>query len=57
MNPGDGFKTPEKRVSLVRLPDSDYMRWGVEETCRYLRREGLGKWEDIVKSKFSALIA
>ncbi|XP_010790741.1 LOW QUALITY PROTEIN: deoxynucleoside triphosphate triphosphohydrolase SAMHD1-like [Notothenia coriiceps] len=43
------FKTPEKRVSLVRLLDSDYMRWGVEETCRYLRREDLVEWEDIFK--------
>ncbi|XP_018526907.1 deoxynucleoside triphosphate triphosphohydrolase SAMHD1-like [Lates calcarifer] len=41
-----GFKTPEKRVSMVRLQDSDYMRWGVEETCQYLRREGLGAWEN-----------
>ncbi|GLD46196.1 deoxynucleoside triphosphate triphosphohydrolase SAMHD1-like protein, partial [Lates japonicus] len=41
-----GFKTPEKRVSVVRLQDSDYMRWGVEETCQYLRREGLGAWEN-----------
>ncbi|XP_022597665.1 deoxynucleoside triphosphate triphosphohydrolase SAMHD1-like isoform X1 [Seriola dumerili] len=45
-SPSDGFKTPEKRVSVVRLPDSDYIRWGVGETCQYLRREGLGEWED-----------
>ncbi|KAI3357660.1 hypothetical protein L3Q82_016068 [Scortum barcoo] len=44
--PGDSFRTPEKRQSAVRLPDSDYTRWGVEETCRYLRREGLQEWED-----------
>lgn len=49
LNSDDGFKTPEKRVSSVRLPDSDYMRWGVEETCSYLRREGLGRWEDIMR--------
>ncbi|KAF7659906.1 hypothetical protein LDENG_00291200 [Lucifuga dentata] len=43
----DGFKTPEKRVSVVRGQlDSDYMQWGVEETCRYLRREGHGDWEE-----------
>ncbi|MEQ2196958.1 hypothetical protein XENOCAPTIV_019297 [Xenoophorus captivus] len=42
------FKTPEKRVSVVRgsQPDSDFMRWGVEETCQYLQREGLGEWKD-----------
>nr|XP_046253079.1 deoxynucleoside triphosphate triphosphohydrolase SAMHD1-like [Scatophagus argus] len=43
----DKYKTPEKRVSVVRpLQDSDYMQWGVEETCQYLRREDLGEWED-----------
>ncbi|KAK5894780.1 hypothetical protein CesoFtcFv8_011436 [Champsocephalus esox] len=45
------FKTPEKRVSLVRLLDSDYMRWGVEETCQYMRREDLVEWEDIFKAQ------
>ncbi|XP_034063432.1 deoxynucleoside triphosphate triphosphohydrolase SAMHD1 [Gymnodraco acuticeps] len=45
------FKTPEKRVSLVRLLDSDYMRWGVKETCQYLRREDLVEWEDIFKAQ------
>ncbi|XP_029291592.1 deoxynucleoside triphosphate triphosphohydrolase SAMHD1-like [Cottoperca gobio] len=47
----DGFKTPEKRVSAVRMPDSDYMRWGVEETCRYLRAEDLGEWEDTFRAQ------
>lgn len=43
----DDLKTPEKRVSVVRrLQDSDYMHWGVDETCQYLRREGLREWED-----------
>ncbi|XP_077937784.1 deoxynucleoside triphosphate triphosphohydrolase SAMHD1-like isoform X2 [Gasterosteus aculeatus] len=27
-------------------PQTDYAGWGVEETCRYLRAEGLGEWED-----------
>ncbi|XP_043984764.1 deoxynucleoside triphosphate triphosphohydrolase SAMHD1 [Gambusia affinis] len=42
------FKTPEKRVSVVRgsPPDSGFMRWGVEETCQYLQREGLEEWKD-----------
>ncbi|KAF1390394.1 hypothetical protein PFLUV_G00057590 [Perca fluviatilis] len=51
VTPNDSFKTPEKRVSVVRLLDSDYMRWGVEETCRYLRGEGLGEWEDTFKAQ------
>ncbi|KAK9514753.1 hypothetical protein VZT92_025443 [Zoarces viviparus] len=42
----DSFKTPEKRVSEPRLQESEYMRWGVEQTCRYLRAEGLGDLED-----------
>ncbi|XP_040009322.1 deoxynucleoside triphosphate triphosphohydrolase SAMHD1 isoform X2 [Xiphias gladius] len=42
----NSFKTPEKRMSAVRQQDSDYARWGVEETCQYLRREGLEKWEN-----------
>ncbi|XP_076023304.1 deoxynucleoside triphosphate triphosphohydrolase SAMHD1-like isoform X2 [Genypterus blacodes] len=40
-----GFKTPEKKVSVAG-GQLDYMRWGVEETCQYLRVEGLGTWED-----------
>ncbi|XP_032376450.1 deoxynucleoside triphosphate triphosphohydrolase SAMHD1 isoform X1 [Etheostoma spectabile] len=51
VTPNDSFKTPEKRVSVVRLPDPDYMRWGVEETCRYLREEGLEEWEDTFKAQ------
>ncbi|KAK2851501.1 hypothetical protein Q5P01_007777 [Channa striata] len=51
----DSFKTPEKRVSMVPVPvpvpDSDYTRWGVEETCLYLRREGLGQWEDAFRGQ------
>lgn len=49
---GESFKTPEKRVSKVRLPDSDYTRWGVRETCQYLRGEGLGEWEDTFRGLF-----
>ncbi|XP_068191639.1 deoxynucleoside triphosphate triphosphohydrolase SAMHD1 [Antennarius striatus] len=47
LTPGDSLQTPAKRESAERrLQDSDYMRWGVEETCQYLRREGVGEWED-----------
>lgn len=46
LSPDSGFQTPEKRVSVVpEQLDSDYVRWGVEETCQYLRREGHGDWE------------
>uniref|UniRef100_A0A8C6NS54 Deoxynucleoside triphosphate triphosphohydrolase SAMHD1 n=1 Tax=Nothobranchius furzeri TaxID=105023 RepID=A0A8C6NS54_NOTFU len=41
----EGFKTPERRRSAVLQPDSDFLLWGVEETCRYLRNEGLRRWE------------
>lgn len=47
----DRTNTPEKRVSAVQPLDSDYMHWGVEETCQYLRRERLEKWEDIFKAQ------
>uniref|UniRef100_A0A7N8XA68 Deoxynucleoside triphosphate triphosphohydrolase SAMHD1 n=1 Tax=Mastacembelus armatus TaxID=205130 RepID=A0A7N8XA68_9TELE len=47
----DRYRTPEKRVSDVRVHDSDYKHWGVEETCRYLRGEGLSKWEDIFRAQ------
>lgn len=50
-SPDDSFKTPEKKVSVVRVSDSDYMQWGVEEMCRYLRREGLGEWIDTFKAQ------
>ncbi|XP_030279786.1 deoxynucleoside triphosphate triphosphohydrolase SAMHD1 [Sparus aurata] len=45
------FKTPEKRVSEVQLQDSDYMRWGVDKTCQYLRRENLGEWEETFRAQ------
>uniref|UniRef100_A0AAX7TFE0 Deoxynucleoside triphosphate triphosphohydrolase SAMHD1 n=1 Tax=Astatotilapia calliptera TaxID=8154 RepID=A0AAX7TFE0_ASTCA len=50
-SPDDSFKTPEKKVSVVRVSDSDYMQWGVEEMCRYLQREGLGEWVDTFKAQ------
>uniref|UniRef100_UPI0037E73F02 deoxynucleoside triphosphate triphosphohydrolase SAMHD1 isoform X2 n=1 Tax=Semicossyphus pulcher TaxID=241346 RepID=UPI0037E73F02 len=46
----ESFKTPEKRMSAV-LQDSDYMNWRVEETCLYLRREGLGEWADTFRAQ------
>lgn len=48
----DRTNTPEKRVSVPQPLDSDYMDWGVEETCQYLRREKLEKWEDIFRGWF-----
>lgn len=48
---GENLKTPKKGVSVVRLQDSDYMRWGVEEACQYLRREGLAEWEQVFKEQ------
>ncbi|XP_063320496.1 deoxynucleoside triphosphate triphosphohydrolase SAMHD1-like [Pelmatolapia mariae] len=50
-SPDDSFKTPEKKVSVVRVSDSDYMQWGVEEMCQYLRREGLREWVDTFKAQ------
>ncbi|XP_061667954.1 deoxynucleoside triphosphate triphosphohydrolase SAMHD1 [Syngnathoides biaculeatus] len=49
INPGNSFRTPEKRMSLARSPDSDISGWGIEETCRYLQEEGLGEWESVFK--------
>ncbi|XP_068453256.1 deoxynucleoside triphosphate triphosphohydrolase SAMHD1-like [Clinocottus analis] len=55
LTPEDGFKTPEKRAPEPRRPqprrpqpgrpEPDHTRWGVEQTCRYLREEGLAEWE------------
>ncbi|XP_054902374.1 deoxynucleoside triphosphate triphosphohydrolase SAMHD1 [Poeciliopsis prolifica] len=47
-SPDEEFQTPEKRVSVARDSplDSGFMRWGVEETCQYLQREGLEEWKD-----------
>uniref|UniRef100_A0A3Q1G5H2 Deoxynucleoside triphosphate triphosphohydrolase SAMHD1 n=1 Tax=Acanthochromis polyacanthus TaxID=80966 RepID=A0A3Q1G5H2_9TELE len=52
-SPADSFKTPEKRVSVPGPWSSDYMQWGVEETCQYLRREGLREWEDKFRGRSS----
>ncbi|KAJ3586075.1 hypothetical protein NHX12_012476, partial [Muraenolepis orangiensis] len=41
---GNAFKTPEKRVSVVPRGEADFMRWGVGETCEYLRGKGLQDW-------------
>lgn len=53
----DTFKTPEKRVTVVSESwrDTDFMQWGVEDTCKYLNREGLEEWVDIFKGLFSLL--
>lgn len=51
LTPSENLKTPKKGVSVVRLQDSDYMRWGVEEACQYLRREGLGEWEQVFREQ------
>lgn len=55
----DSSRTPKKRVSVVRPSDSDYLRWGVDEICQYLRREGLGEWEEAFRgcshASFSSL--
>uniref|UniRef100_A0A3B3WS40 Deoxynucleoside triphosphate triphosphohydrolase SAMHD1 n=1 Tax=Poecilia mexicana TaxID=48701 RepID=A0A3B3WS40_9TELE len=52
------FKTPEKGVSVVRgsPPDSGFMRWGVEETCQYLQREGLEEWTDKFRGSLLLLV-
>ncbi|KAM6924386.1 deoxynucleoside triphosphate triphosphohydrolase SAMHD1-like [Xenentodon cancila] len=49
LSPDDACRTPEKRVSAVHCPGSDFMQWGVEQTCRYLRKIGLEKWEHIFR--------
>ncbi|MGH0171308.1 UNVERIFIED_CONTAM: hypothetical protein FKN15_061259 [Acipenser sinensis] len=42
---GDGFKTPEKKISNVIGPSGDYHGWGVDEVCGYLRLMGYGEWQ------------
>ncbi|XP_077369629.1 deoxynucleoside triphosphate triphosphohydrolase SAMHD1 [Festucalex cinctus] len=49
INPEDVFQTPGKKMSVDRTPDPDFSRWGVEETCHYLRDEGLGVWETVFR--------
>ncbi|XP_059905071.1 deoxynucleoside triphosphate triphosphohydrolase SAMHD1 isoform X1 [Gadus macrocephalus] len=38
------FKTPQKRLSAVPQLYSDFMRWDVEDTCQFLRGQGLQEW-------------
>ncbi|KAM9786333.1 deoxynucleoside triphosphate triphosphohydrolase SAMHD1 [Neosynchiropus ocellatus] len=47
----NAFKTPDKKVSVLGLPTSEYLQWGVEETCEYLRREDLGEWESLFREE------
>ncbi|XP_037098954.1 deoxynucleoside triphosphate triphosphohydrolase SAMHD1 [Syngnathus acus] len=42
---GDSSPTPGKRASVYRTQNSDVSQWGIEETCHYLRGEGLGEHE------------
>lgn len=50
---GKILKAQERRVSEVRRQqDTDYMQWGVERTCQFLRDEGLQKWEDAFRGWF-----
>ncbi|XP_020332599.1 deoxynucleoside triphosphate triphosphohydrolase SAMHD1 isoform X3 [Oncorhynchus kisutch] len=42
----DHFNTPEERVYAGLSRDGDLRQWSVEDTCRYLRLEGLGIWEE-----------
>ncbi|XP_071777168.2 deoxynucleoside triphosphate triphosphohydrolase SAMHD1-like [Centroberyx gerrardi] len=41
----DIFKTPEKSAPVVWQQDSDFMSWGVEETCGYLHEMFLEEWQ------------
>ena len=40
------FNTPEERVYAGLSRDGDLRQWSVEDTCGYLRLEGLGIWEE-----------
>ncbi|XP_071398588.1 deoxynucleoside triphosphate triphosphohydrolase SAMHD1-like isoform X2 [Centroberyx affinis] len=44
LSTADIFKTPEKK--RVTEQDSDFMSWGVEQTCDHLREIGLEEWQD-----------
>ncbi|XP_063739805.1 deoxynucleoside triphosphate triphosphohydrolase SAMHD1-like isoform X2 [Eleginops maclovinus] len=44
-------KRPLEAAGTHNVLDSDYMQWGVEETCQYLRTEDLGGWEDTFKAQ------
>ncbi|KAM9445144.1 deoxynucleoside triphosphate triphosphohydrolase SAMHD1 [Clarias gariepinus] len=43
----EGFKTPEKQglTEKLRKDDGNFKHWDSEETCAYLRQQGLGEWE------------
>ncbi|XP_030623579.1 deoxynucleoside triphosphate triphosphohydrolase SAMHD1-like [Chanos chanos] len=41
----NAFTTPKKQITEETQRDRDFKHWGVEETCSYLRQEGLGVWE------------
>lgn len=54
----DGFKTPDRRVSVVNgLLNSNFMNWGIEETCQYLRGGGFAEWEEAFRGWCSAFEA
>ncbi|KAF5893454.1 deoxynucleoside triphosphate triphosphohydrolase SAMHD1 [Clarias magur] len=43
----EGFKTPEKQglTGKPRRDEGNFKNWDTEETCLYLRQQGLGEWE------------
>ncbi|XP_020785555.2 deoxynucleoside triphosphate triphosphohydrolase SAMHD1 isoform X2 [Boleophthalmus pectinirostris] len=47
----NSLHTPEKKVSVDPMISSDYMHWEVEDTCQYLRKEGLIEWQDIFRAQ------
>ncbi|XP_023654519.1 deoxynucleoside triphosphate triphosphohydrolase SAMHD1 isoform X1 [Paramormyrops kingsleyae] len=42
----DSFSTPEKKFVDVPHRLVNYREWGIEDTCRYLRKEGFGNLEE-----------
>uniref|UniRef100_A0A8C5A591 HD domain-containing protein n=1 Tax=Gadus morhua TaxID=8049 RepID=A0A8C5A591_GADMO len=46
------FKTPQKRLSAVPQLYSDFMRWDVEDTCQFLRGQGLQEWTGTFRGTF-----
>uniref|UniRef100_A0A8C6WMN6 Deoxynucleoside triphosphate triphosphohydrolase SAMHD1 n=1 Tax=Neogobius melanostomus TaxID=47308 RepID=A0A8C6WMN6_9GOBI len=53
----NSLQTPEKKVFAVLPITSDYMHWEVEETCQYLREEGLAEFEGIFRGKLCYLFS
>ncbi|XP_072305906.1 deoxynucleoside triphosphate triphosphohydrolase SAMHD1 [Eucyclogobius newberryi] len=47
----NSLHTPEKKVSVVQLINPDYTHWDVEETCQYLRKEGLDEWKEVFRAQ------